>query len=288
MIIVTGATGQLGHAIVEALARRMPAGGIVASVRDPAKAADLAALGVDIRHGDFAQPTSLATAFKGATQLLLVSSNAAATGGDPLAQHRAAIDAARAVGIRRIIYTSHMAASPISAFPPMLDHVATEEMLAASGLAWTALRNGFYATSGLTLMGNFAQTAQIEAPADGKVAWTAHADLAEAAAAILADEGRFDGPTPPLTGSTALDLADLAAIASDLLGRPVTRALITDADLEARMAGHGVPPARAGIALGLYRAARAGEFSRLDPTLEQLIGRPAIGMRDVIAATLPV
>ena len=164
MIIVTGATGQLGHATVEALARRMPAGGIVASVRDPAKAADLAALGVGIRHGDFAQPTSLATAFKGATQLLLVSSNAAATGGDPLAQHRAAIDAARAVGIRRIIYTSHMAASPISAFPPMLDHVATEEMLAASGLAWTALRNGFYATSGLMLMGNFAQTDQIEAP----------------------------------------------------------------------------------------------------------------------------
>ena len=288
MIIVTGATGQLGHAIVEALARRMPAGGLVASVRDPAKAADLTELGVGVRHGDFAEPASLATALEGATQLLLVSSNAAATGGNPLAQHRAAIDAARAAGVRRIVYTSHMAASPISAFPPMLDHAATEQMLADSGVAWTALRNGFYASSGLMLMGNFAQTALIEAPTDGKVAWTAHADLAEAAAAILADASRFEGPTPPLTGPAALDLADLAAIASGLLGRAVTRALISDDDLEARMVAHRVPPARTGIALGLYRAARAGEFSRLDPTLEQLIGRPAIGMRDVIAATLPV
>ncbi len=158
MIIVTGATGQLGRAIVESLVERVPASQVGASVRDPAKASALAALGVRVRRGDFDDPASLAHAFEGATQVLIVSSNASAYGGDPLAQHRSAIEAARAAGARRIVYTSHMAASSASLFPPMLDHVATEEMLRESGLAWTALRNGFYASSGMMFIGDALKT----------------------------------------------------------------------------------------------------------------------------------
>lgn len=283
MIIVTGATGKLGRAIVENLVRRMPAEQIGASVRDPTKAADLEALGVRVRHGDFADHDSLAHAFEGATQLLIVSSNARASGGDTLAQHRAAIDAARTAGVRRIVYTSQMAASASSAFPPARDHAATEEMLRESGLPWTALRHGFYAESALMLMGEGLKTGVIEAPADGKVAWTTHADLAEADAAILANEGRYDGPTPPLTGSQALDLADLAAIASELLERPVRRETLGDDTLRARMAARGAPEAVADLTLGLYLASRNGEFAAVDPTLEQLIGRPPITMRAVVA-----
>ncbi len=223
MIVITGATGQLGRLIVEQLVRRVPAGQMGASVRDLGKAAGLQALGIRVRQGDFNDPASLRHSFEGAEQVLIVSSNARAQGGDPLAQHRSAIDAARAVGARRIAYTSHMAASATSAFPPMLDHAATEDMLRQSGLAWTALRHGFYAASGIALMGNALKTSVLEAPADGKVSWTAHADLAEAAAVILAHEGQYDGPTPPLTGAEALDLADLAAIASALLQHPVPR-----------------------------------------------------------------
>ena len=196
MIIVTGASGQLGRAIVQKLAQRVPVTQVGASVRDPEKANDLAALGVRVRRGDFDEPASLAHAFEGATQVLIVSSNAAATGGDPLAQHQAAIEAARTAGAGRIVYTSHMAASSASAFPPMRDHAATEEMLRQSGLAWTALRNGFYGSSGLLFLGDALKTGVLEVPADGKVSWTAHADLAEAAAIVLADEGRYDGPTP--------------------------------------------------------------------------------------------
>src|SRR5690606_3806064 len=125
MIIVTGATGQLGRAIVENLVRRVPAEQVGASCRDPEKASALVALGVRVRRGDFEEPASLAHAFEGATQLLLVSSNARARGGDALAQHRRAIEAARRAGVRRIVYTSHMAASASSAFPPMHDHAAT-------------------------------------------------------------------------------------------------------------------------------------------------------------------
>ena len=284
MIIVTGATGQLGRAIVKKLASRVPANQIGASVRDVEKAADLEALGVRVRQGDFDKPESLRHAFEGAAQILIVSSNAAAYGGDPLAQHRSAIDAARAAGAARIVYTSHMAASGSSAFPPMLDHAATETMLRESGMAWTALRNGFYASSGIFLMGDALQTGVIEAPADGKVSWTAHADLAEAAAIVLTEEGRYDGPTPPLTGSQALDLSDLAGIAAGLLGRPVRRVVLTDDELRAKMAARGAPPVVANISLGLYRASRGGEFAAVDPTLERLLSRRAVSMQDLIGA----
>ena len=212
-----------------------------------------------------------------------MSSNARAYGGDPLTQHRSAIEAARAAGAGRIVYTSHMGASDSSAFPPMLDHNATEEMLRQSGLAWTALRNGFYAASGVALMGDALQTGVLEAPDDGKVSWTAHADLAEAAAIILANEGRYDGPTPPLTGSESLDLTDLAGIASALLDRPVRRQTLPDEELRARMAARGAPGRVTDTVLGLYVASRAGEFAAVDPTLERLLGRRPISMRDVIA-----
>ncbi len=283
MIIVTGATGHLGRGIVQKLVERVPAGSVGASVRDPAKAADLAALGVRVRHGDFEEPGSLRHAFEGATQVLLVSSNAAASGGDPLAQHRNAIEAVRAVGAKRIVYTSHMGASFDSAFPPMLDHAATEDMLRQSGLAWTALRHGFYAASALQLMGDALETGVIKAPADGKVSWTAHADLAEAAAIILGNEGRYEGPTLPLTGSQALDLTDFAAIASELLDRPVTRQVITEENLRASMVARGAPDGAAKSLLGLYAASRAGEFVAVDPTLEALLGRRPITVRDLIA-----
>ena len=283
MIIVTGATGQLGRAIVHKLVGRVPADQVGASVRDLGKAADLEAICARVRQGDFAKPESLGHAFEGVTQLLIVSSNAAAYGGDTLAQHRSAIDAARAAGARRIIYTSHMGVSGTSAFPPMRDHAATETMLAQSGIAWTALRNGFYATSGISLMGDALNTGLIEAPEDGKVSWTAHADLAEAAAILLANEGQYDGPTPPLTGSQALDLSDLARVASDLLGRAVRREVITDEGLRAKIAARGAPPAVADIMLGLYRASRRGEFAAVDPTLERLLGRRPISMQDLVA-----
>ena len=289
MIVLTGATGQLGRAIVENLAIRVPATQIGASCRDPAKAAGLTALGVRVRPGDFADPASLNSAFEGASTVLIVSSNAAATGGDPLAQHRTAIDAARAAGAARIVYTSHMAASATSAFPPARDHAATEEMLRQSGLKWTALRHGFYGASGIAMMGGALATGALETAADGKFSWAAHADLAEAAAIILAEihhghGWRWDGPTPPLTGAEALDFGDLAGIASKLQEKPVIRTVLTDEAMRAKVAARGAPPRAADIVLGLYTAARNGEFASIDPTLERLLGRAPIRMRDLLAA----
>ncbi len=284
MIIVTGATGQLGHRIVESLVRSVPASQVGTSVRDVGKASALEALGVRVRKGDFAEPSTLVSAFEGATQVLIVSSNARAYGGDSLAQHRAAINAARAAGARRVLYTSHMGAAAGSRFSPMLDHLATEAMLRTSGMKWTSLRNGFYAASGIQLLGDAWKTGLLEAPADGKVSWTAHVDLAEAAAAVLVDEGRFEGPTPPLTGSEALDLTDIVAIASKLAGTPMRREVIGDDEFMKRVCARGLPPHVGEIALGLYRASRDSEFKTVDPTLEQLIGHAPTRMRDLLAA----
>jgi NAD(P)H dehydrogenase (quinone) len=285
MIIVTGASGQLGRAIVRQLVKRVPASQVGVSVRDPQKAADLQALGVRVRQGDFDNQESLSHTFEGAEQVLLVSSNARASGGDPLAQHRTALDAATAAGVQRIVYTSHMAVSNASAFPPMHDHFATEAMLAASSMKWTALRNGFYAASGIAMMGDATETGLLEAPADGKVSWTAHADLAEAAAIFLTGAGH-DGPTAPLTASESFDFADLATMTAELSGMPIRRETITDEALIAKMTARAVPESAMKTVLGLYIASRNAEFARIDATLEQLLGRPTTSIHNLIAEKL--
>ena len=284
MIIVTGANGQLGRCIVDGLLSRMPADGIVASVRDPAKAQVFAERGVSVRAGDFADPTALPAAFAGATQVLVVSVDRL---GEPaLRMHRDAINAARAAGARRVLYTSHMGARADSAFAPAADHAATEAILAEGRAPFTALRHGFYAESALHMIGSGIEVGEIRAPEDGPVSWTARDDLAEADAVLLAEAGRLDGVTPPLTAPEAFTMADLAAIASELTGREVRRVTVSDEDwCEAKVA-EGLPAPMAQLLLGMYHAARRGDFAAVDPTLETLLGRRPLTMRDVLAATL--
>lgn len=284
MIIVTGATGLLGHQIVERLLTRVPAQQIGVSVRDPKRAKDLADQGVRVRQGSFTDADSLAGAFEGATQVFIVSVDT--MGEESVRQHRVAIDAAVSAGARRILYTSQMGAGPSSHFRACRDHSATEDLLRASGVPFTSLRNGYYAGSALQLAGDGFESGRMAVPADGPTAWTAHADLAEASAAILADEGRFEGPTPPLTGPQALTFADIARIATDLTGRAYTRIIVSDEQYREQLVGHGVPAEAADQILGIFAAARAGEFSAIDPTLATLIGREPISMETVLRERL--
>jgi NAD(P)H dehydrogenase (quinone) len=123
----------------------------------------------------------------------------------------------------------------------------------------------------------------VAAPSDGPVSWTDHDDLAEAAAIVLT-EGGFDGPTPALTGAEALDLADIAAIATEVIGRPIRRTVVPDAEYRATLVGHGVPEPAADMLVDLFAASRQGEFAAVDPTLGHLLGRPPRTIRDVLAA----
>lgn len=193
MIVVTGATGGLGGATVEHLLKRVPADRIGVSVRDTAKARHLADLGVRVRQGSYEDPASLRGSFAGAEQVLVVSGNDPAA--DIVALHRNAVEAAVAAGARRILYTSQHGAVPGNPYRPSEIHIATEAVLAASGTAWTALRNGAYGPLD-QLLGPWQRTGVIAQPQDGPVPYTDRDDIAEATAALLAGERSLDGPSP--------------------------------------------------------------------------------------------
>ena len=283
MIIVTGANGKLGRAIVEQLLELVPAEQIGVSVQDPEKTRDLEQRGIRVRRGDYNDAASLAHAFEGASQVLIVS--APRSGEEAVRLNRTAIGTAKAAGAERILYTSQMGSNPASPFPPMITHAATEAALQESGVAFTSLRNGFYASSGIMLLGNAVETGEVVAPEDGPVAWTAHADLARVAAIALA-RGGLDGITPVLTSSQAFDLAGMAEIASELTGRPIRRVVVSDDEFRSRLVAHGTPERAVAMQLGLFVASRQGAFAKVDPTLARLIGRPPMTLRDVLQATL--
>ncbi|WP_282083480.1 NmrA family NAD(P)-binding protein [Streptomyces tendae] len=286
MIIVTGATGQLGRRIVGHLLTRVPAEQVGVSVRDPGspQARAFAGQGVRVRGGDFTDAESLAHAFEGASQVLVVSVDK--LGEECVKQHRTAIEAAVTAGARRVLYTSQMGAGAASHFQACRDHAATEEILRGCGVPFTSLRNGFYAASATRFLDHARETGEILLPADGPVAWTTHADLAEAAAAVLADEGRFEGPTPPLTASRALTFDDIAALASEVTGRRFTRSTAPEAAFRDQLVAQGVPAPYADQFLGIFAAARAGEFATADPALAALLGREPVGMREVLEEAL--
>ncbi|MGI8448184.1 MAG: NAD(P)H-binding protein [Streptosporangiaceae bacterium] len=281
VIIVNGATGQLGRGIVEQLLARVPADQVGVSVRDPGKASAFAARGVRVRRGDFADPATLSDAFEGASQVLIVSVDE--LGDVAVARHAAAIEAARAADAQRILYTSHMGAAPDSPFAAAPDHAATEALLRDSGVPFTSLRNGFYANTATMLVGQALQTGTLTAPEDGPVSWTAPADLAEAAAIALSREGALDGITPPLAGAEAVDLTALAAIASDVHGRQITRVTVSEDEYRSTLIAHGTPERFAEMFLGMFRASRRGDFACTDPALQRLIGHPPTAIRDVLA-----
>ena len=284
MIVVTGATGQLGSRIVESLLSRVPAETLSVSVRDVAKAASLRDRGVRVRSGDFTAPATLEHAFEGADQVLVIS--AAIRGAGAVAANLAAIDAARTVGARRILYTSHQAAAKDSLFPPQLTHAATEEYLQGLGGPFTALRNGFYATTLGYYIEPAIESGRLELPEDGPVSWTAHADLAEAAAVAVTDDGVLDGVTAPLTASEMLTFTDVAGILSEITGRTIERVVVADDEWRAAVVDSGMPSAAADFTLSMFRAARRGEFAVTDSTLESVIGHQPVSASSVIESIL--
>ncbi len=284
MIIVSGANGKLGRAVVERLLDRVAPERVGVCVRDPERARELAERGVRVRRGDFADASSLEHAFEAATRVLVVSVDA--HGETAVRLHRTAIDVAAKAGAERIVYTSHMGSSPSSLFGPMLDHAATEAALARSGVRFTSLRNGFYATSALMLVGTALRTGELAVPKDGPVSWTSHGDLAEAAAIALTEDV-LDGTTPALTGAEAIDMTGVAALASELTGRTIRRVVVPDAEFRAGLVAHGVPEGAADLLVSMFAASHQGEFAQVDPALGHLIGRPPVPLREVLAPAIP-
>ena len=280
MIVITGATGALNSATVDLLVGRIGPEDVAVTVRDLDRGEPFAQRGVQVRRADYADPESLPAAFEGADQLLLVSSND--RGADTLALHAAAIDAAVRAGVGRLLYTSHQGAARQSPFAPARVHACTEDLLAACGLPWTSLRNGFYAHTVQFLFPRWADAGEIVVPADGPVSWTDRGDLAEAAALVLASEGAYDGPVT-LTASAAPTFLDLAATAAEISHRPVARVLIDPDAWVREQVAHGQPEPAARFTLGIFEAAHAGLFATVDPLLSKLLGREPRSVEEVLA-----
>ncbi|KQQ05395.1 MULTISPECIES: NmrA family NAD(P)-binding protein [unclassified Rathayibacter] len=280
MIIVTGAGGRLGGAVVDALLERTDPSTVGVSTTRPDELAALTDRGVRVRRGDYDDPGSLASAFEGADRVLIVS--APRHGAAALDAHRVAIEAARAVGVGRVLYTSHVGSDALSPFPPAVTHAATETMLRDSGLAFTALRNGFYADTPLRLLRTAAGTGVLSAPVDAPVSWTFHRDLAPGIASLLLDESLAE-PVVTLTSGRAWSLAELAVTASAALGRPIRHEQVSDDEYVAGLTAAGVPDFGAAMMLGIFRASRQRRLGIVDPALGDLLGRPTTSLEEALA-----
>lgn len=267
---ITGAGGQLGQLVVRHLiARGTPPDTIVALVRRPDAAGELAALGVEVRAFDYDQERGLADQLEGVGSLLLISGNAF---GKRATQHRAVIDAAKSAGVPRLVYTS-AARAEVSINPVSPEHVLTEEYLASSGLRHAILRNGWYHENSLGDLAAAAATGQVvTAAADGRVASASRSNLAEAAAVVLADD-RLDG-LHTLTGDIAWDVDDLARDISTLLARPVDVVQVKSEEKLRNLTQAGVDDGLAGFLVAVDAAIAAGELSATTGELSGLIGHP--------------
>jgi len=278
-IAITGATGQLGRLIVERLKTRVEPARLRTLVRTPAKAADL---GIQALEADYDRPSTLAAALVGVDTLMLVSSSEV---GRRTEQHRHVIEAARAAGVRRIVYTSllHADTSELSLAG---EHRDTERMLKDSGLAWTILRNGWYTENYMgAVAGALAAGALAGSAGQGRIASAARADYAEAAAVVLAGAGH-EGRTYELAGDTAYTLGELAAELSRQAGRTIPYRDLPEADYAAILAGHGLPPDLARAIAGWDAGASRGALFDDGHRLSALIGRPTTPLSVSVAAAL--
>jgi NAD(P)H dehydrogenase (quinone) len=281
MYAITGATGHLGRLALDALLETTSPTQVVALARDPAKLADLAARGVEVRRFDYDAPQTLTPALAGIERLLLISSSEV---GKRAPQHQAVIDAAKAAGVGFIAYTSilHADTSPMGL---AAEHRATEAALKESGLTHALLRNGWYTE-------NYVQSAPaalehgalLGAAGEGKISGASRADYAAAAAKVLT--GEATSKTYELAGDEAFTLAQFAQALSEIAGKPVVYKDLPKADYAAALKGVGLPaPVAEMLAESDAKAAKGSLFDD-GRVLSGLIGRPTTPFKETLAAGL--
>ncbi|OYT89497.1 MAG: NAD(P)-dependent oxidoreductase [Burkholderiales bacterium PBB6] len=283
MIAITGATGQLGRLVIHALLKRVPAHTIIAAVRTPAKAQDLAALGVQVRQADYTRPDTLDTAFHGATKVLLVSSSEV---GQRVPQHQAVIEAAARAKVQLLAYTSLLRAST-SPLGLAAEHVATEALLAASAVPHVLLRNGWYTENYLASVAPaLAHGALIGSAGTGRIASATRADYAEAAAAVLTAEAPQAGLVHELAGDTSYTLAEFAAELSSQSGRAVVYQDLPQAAYQGALQQAGLPEGFAALLADSDVGAAQGGLFDDSHTLSRLIGRATTPLSVAMAQAL--
>lgn len=282
MIAITGATGQLGQHVIEALLKTVPAGQIVAIVRNPAKADALRQQGVVVRQADYTDEAAFTAALNGVDKLLLISSSEV---GQRAAQHQNVINAAKAAGVKFIAYTSllHADTSPLGLH---VEHVQTEKALAESGVPYALLRNGWYTENYLASAPPALEHGVfIGAAGEGKIAAATRADYAAAAAKVVSQEGHA-GNVYELAGDSAWTLSELAAELSRQSGKPVAYQNLSEADFAAALKGVGLPAGLADMLADSDTGAAKGGLFDDSRTLSRLIGRPTTPLAESVKTLL--
>ncbi|HCP1392360.1 TPA: NAD(P)H:quinone oxidoreductase [Escherichia coli] len=279
MIAITGATGQLGHYVIESLMKTVPASQIVAIVRNPAKAQALTAQGITVRQADYGDEAALTSALQGVEKLLLISSSEV---GQRAPQHRNVINAAKAAGVKFIAYTSllHADKSPLGLAD---EHIETEKMLADSGIVYTLLRNGWYSENYLaSAPATLEHGVFIGAAGDGKIASATRADYAAAAARVISEAGH-EGKVYELAGDSAWMLTQLAAELTKQSGKQVTYQNLSEADFAAALKSVGLPDGLADMLADSDVGASKGGLFDDSKTLSKLIGRPTTTLAESVS-----
>ena len=281
MIVITGATGKLGQHVIASLLTSVPAASIIAAVRNPAKAANLLALGVQVRQADYNDGASLDAAFKGATKILLISSSEV---GQRAQQHQNVIDAARRAGVALLAYTSVLRAdtSPLGL---AAEHVITEAAIRASGLPYTFLRNGWYLENHTEHLAPVLEHGVVLGAAQhGRFSSAARADYAAAAAAVLT----ADKPQAiyELAGDQGFTLAEYVAEVARQSGKAIVYKDLPQADFKAALVSVGVPEGFADLLADSDAGAARGGLEDHGKQLSALIGRPTTRLLDAVKAAL--
>ncbi|TNS19624.1 NAD(P)H:quinone oxidoreductase [Escherichia coli] len=271
MIAITGATGQLGHYVIESLMKTVPASQIVAIVRNPAKAQALAAQGITVRQADYGDEAALTSALQGVEKLLLISSSEV---GQRAPQHRNVINAAKAAGVKFIAYTSllHADTSPLGLAD---EHIETEKMLADSGIVYTLLRNGWYSE-------NYLASAPAALEHGVFIASATRADYAAAAARVISEAGH-EGKVYELAGDSAWTLTQLAAELTKQSGKQVTYQNLSEADFAAALKSVGLPDGLADMLADSDVGASKGGLFDDSKTLSKLIGHPTTTLAESVS-----
>jgi NAD(P)H dehydrogenase (quinone) len=282
-LVITGASGQLGRRAAELALDACGQKSVILVTRNPRALADLAARAADVRFGDFADPASLAAAFAGGERLLLVSATDLE---QRVEQHRAAITAARDAGVRHVVYTSGLSPQPPNPAVVAPSHYATERALAASGMAWTVLRNSLYAEYQAPEAARaIAAGTLVHNRGNGRVAYVSREDCAAVAAAVLVADGHA-GAVYDVTGPERFGATELAALYAGLGGRAVAAAALDDDAFIANLVGgqaaddhlkYGAP-----LVASFGQSIRGGWMASCTDTVERLTGRPPRTLRQVL------
>ena len=282
MIVVTGASGQLGHLVIKSLLTKVSASEIVAAVRNPERATDLSALGIHIRQANYNNPASLDAAFSGAEKVLLISSSEV---GQRVVQHKNAIDAAKRAGVTLLAYTSllHADTSPLALAQ---EHQATESYIRSVGIPFVLLRNGWYTENYLASVQPALQHgAYIGSAGSGRISSAARKDYAEAATAVLTEPDQA-GKIYELAGDESYTLSEFAAELSRQSGKAIPYVNLSEADFKDALVNAGLPEPLAGVLADSDVGASKGALYDDQRQLGTLIGHPTASLSSLIKSVL--